>query len=74
MRKTGIYYALMHNKSYVLIAEIREKFDRKKMCQFDPNSVKGTKSKPPNPKIFLWYSNFNERVPESLIYILKTCS
>lgn len=72
MLKTGIYYALMHNKSYVLIAEIREKFDRKKCV--NPSFVKGTERKPPNPKIFLWYSNLNERVPESLIYVLKTCS
>lgn len=53
MQKTGVYYALMHNRNYVLIAEIGGKFDRKKMCQSDPNSVKGTESKPPNPNIFL---------------------
>lgn len=53
MQKTLIHYALTHNKNYVLIAEIREKFDRKKMCQSDPSSVKGTESKPPNPKKFL---------------------
>lgn len=52
MQKTGIYYALMHNKSYVLIAEIIEKFDRKKMCQSDPNSMKATESKLPDPNIF----------------------
>lgn len=51
MLKTGIYYALMHNKSYALIAEIREKFDRKKCV--NPSFVKGTERKPPNPKIFL---------------------
>lgn len=43
----------MHNKNYVLTAEIRDKFDRKKMCQSDPNSVMGTESKSPNPNIFL---------------------
>lgn len=69
MQKTGIYYALMHNKNHVLIAEIRGKCDRKKKCQSGPNSMKGTESKPPNPNIFLLYSNLSERVSESLIYI-----
>lgn len=69
MQKTGIYYKFMHNKNYVLTAEIGEKFDRKKCVNLIPILWWELKASLQIKIIFLWHSNLNESVSESLIYI-----